>query len=63
MTAMHTRTFSGNFSRCMDASKQSPKVDVQQLAAVAIQHQVAGVPVAQAQQVAHLMVGPALILD
>ncbi len=30
------------------------KVDVQQLAAVAVQHQVAGVPVAQAQQVAHL---------
>lgn len=29
------------------------KVDVQQLARVAVQHQVAGVPVAQAQQVAH----------
>ena len=36
--------------------KAVAKVDVQQLAAVAIQHQVAGVPVAQAQQVAHLMI-------
>lgn len=33
--------------------KAVAKVDVQQLAAVAVQHQVAGVPVAQAQQIAH----------
>ena len=31
-----------------------PKVDVQQLAAVSVKHEVAGVPVPKSEQVAHL---------
>lgn len=39
------------------------KVNMQQLAAVAIQHQVAGMPVAQAQQITHLHAAQYFILS
>ena len=34
--------------------KAVPKIDVQQLAAVSVQHEVAGVPIPKSEQVAHL---------